>query len=63
MRAKLSKLKLKRLLLCKMQKEVAIAMDISQTYLAQLENGKEPLRDEILNRLANYYNCKTSELI
>jgi len=59
----LSKLKLKRLILCKLQKDVADAIGISQTYLAQMENGKETLRGEMLIKLATYYNCRVSDLI
>jgi len=63
MKPALSKLKFKRLLLCKTQKEVAAAISISQTYLAQMENNKEPIRGEILVRLSRYYGCKSTDLI
>jgi transcriptional regulator with XRE-family HTH domain len=63
MKPALSKLKLKRLLLCKTQKEVAKAIRISQVYLSQMENGKEPLRGELLIKLAHLYNCKAEDLI
>ena len=59
----LSKLKLKRLLLCKSQQEVADAIAISQSYLSHLECGREPLNGEILIKLAKYYGCMVKELI
>ena len=63
MKPVLSKLKLKRLLLCHTQQEVADSIGISRSYLAAIENGREILRDNILLRLSRYYKCKPAELI
>lgn len=62
MKPVLSKLKLKRLLLCLTQGEVAETIGVSQTYLAQMENGREPLRDNILIKLAKLYGCHADDL-
>lgn len=63
MKPVLSKLKLKRLLICKTQQEVADAIGVSRVYIAHLENGREPLRDNILKKLAVYYGCSMADLI
>lgn len=62
MKPVLSKLKLKRLLLCKTQQEVADAIGISRVYVAHLENGREPLRHKLLKKLADYYECSMADL-
>lgn len=63
MKPVLSKLKLKRLLLCKTQQEVADSLKVSRAYINSLENGRSVLTGEILVRLAKYYNCSVSELV
>ncbi|CUH95844.1 hypothetical protein P22_1929 [Propionispora sp. 2/2-37] len=63
MKPVLSKLKLKRLLLCKTQQEVANAIGVSRPYINSLENGRSTLTGEILVKFARYYNCKVSELV
>ncbi|MCM0758502.1 helix-turn-helix transcriptional regulator [Sporomusa sphaeroides DSM 2875] len=63
MKPVLSKLKLKRLLICKTQQEVAETIGVSRVYIAHLENGREPLRGSILKKLADYYRCSMADLI
>jgi len=63
MKPVLSKLKLKRLLLCRTQQEVANALGISRAYVNSLENNRSSLTGEIMVKFAKYYNCRVSELI
>jgi len=59
----LTNLKLKRLKLGMQQKNVAKAIGISKTYMSLLESGKEPLREDVLCKLAKHYNCSAIDLI
>jgi len=63
MKPVLSKLKLKRLLLCQTQQQVADALGISRAYVNSLENNRSILNQDILSRLAKYYQCEISELV
>lgn len=63
MKPVLSKLKLKRLLACKTQQEVADAISISRSYLAALECNREKFTGQLLQKLSDYYECKPSDLL
>lgn len=63
MKPVLSKLKLKRLLMCKTQQEVADNISISRSYLAAIENNRERITEELLKKFSAYYNCQSAELI
>ncbi|SFL65644.1 helix-turn-helix domain-containing protein [Pelosinus propionicus] len=63
MKPVLSKLKLKRLLMCKTQQEVADNISISRSYLAAIENNRERMTGELLKKFTSYYNCQSTELI
>lgn len=63
MKSVLSKLKLQRLLHCKTQEEVAMAIGISRVYISHMENGREPIREELLQKLCRYYGCTSADLI
>jgi transcriptional regulator with XRE-family HTH domain len=63
MKPVLSKLKLKRLLLCQTQQQVADSVGISRAYVNSLENNRSHLTAEILHRFAKHYQCSVSELV
>lgn len=62
MKPTLSKLKLKRLLMCETQQTVADAIGISRAYVNSLENNRSILSVEILQRFAKHYSCTIEEL-
>lgn len=63
MKPVLSKLKMQRLLHCKTQDEVAKAIGISRVYVSHMENGREPIRAELLQKICRYYGCMAADLI
>jgi transcriptional regulator with XRE-family HTH domain len=63
MKPVLSKLKLKRLLLCETQQQVADSIGVSRAYVNSMENNRSVLTSEMLRRLAKHYQCSVSDLV
>lgn len=47
----------------KNQSDIAEALDVNQSSISNLENGKTPYDQDVLERLAIYFGCDPQDLI